>query len=448
MDSAVIQPPRATPRPATDRPQPARRAAAVVPVLDRWYITAFLLALAIPPEAQFNLGTLVLSAQRVLLIVGIVPAAVRVLSDRRLGLQVVDAIALLHTAWVWVALAKAQGMNGATIEAGGSYTLEFLGSYLVGRALTASLAHARFFARRMLAFILVLAALSIPEMLTGTHLIRGAFGEVFGPRSMAGVSPRFGLTRAFASFDHPILWGVFAASVLGMSWYLAPTRRTLGWPRLWRTAAIVGGAFTSLSTGPLMACTTQLGLITWERCTRGIRGRWWLFAAGLGAAYIAVDALSNRDPITVFISYATLNPETGYARQLIWEYGFAEVLRHPLLGIGLNDWQRPEWMISSSVDNFWLLTAMQYGLPAVAALLAAVVIVTSRLAKRHELFLQEVKMGWLVSFFGLSIAATTVHLWGSAFVLFGFLLGMGVSIGNSRPPEPRALRPTMERSTP
>lgn len=437
MDPAATQParPRRHPEPATGRAGPTRRAAAAVPTLDRWYITAFLLALAIPPEAQFNLGALVLSVQRLLLMVGLVPAALRVLGDRRLGLRVVDAIALLHTLWAWVALAKVHGMNGGTIEAGGSYTIEFLGSYLVGRALIASPAHALFFARRLLAFILVLAALSIPEMLTGNHYIREAFGKAFGARSTAGVTPRFGLTRAFSSFDHPILWGVFAASVLGLSWYLAPTRRMLGWPRLWRAAAIVGAAFTSLSTGPLMACTVQLGMLAWEVSTRAIRGRWWVLLAGIVAAYIAVDALSNRDPLTVFIHYMTFNAQTGYDRKLIWEFGLEQVRLTPIFGIGMNLWTTaPEWWHNTSIDAFWLLTALRYGVPGVLTLLAVATIAVVKVIRLPYKPLRPLAMGWLVSFVGLSIAAITVHLWGSAFVLFGFLLGMGVSIGNFRPP--------------
>ena len=40
------------------------------------------------------------------------------------------------------------------------------------------------------------------------------------------------------------------------------------------------------------------------------------------------------------------------------------VLRHPLFGIGLSaDWGAPWWR-PASVDNYWLVTAMRYGLPA------------------------------------------------------------------------------------
>ena len=429
---------------AAGRPMPRARTAAriVVPAKDRWMITGFLAAIAMPPEAQFNLGPLVLSPQRVLLMLALFPAVLRVIGDRRLGLRMLDGLAGLHVLWAWISVCKVHGINSMSIEAGGSYTIEFLGSYMLGRALIASPAHAVFFARRLLLFIFVIALAAVPEMLTGKHLIREAFGSVFGSRYLGGVTPRFGLTRAFASFDHPILWGVFAASALGMTWYLTRARYLLSFRRLWRCVAIVGAAFTSLSTGPLMACTVQIGILGWDVVTKGIKGRWWILLAGAVAAYIAIDALSNRDPLTVFVHYLTFNAQTGYDRKLIWDIGLAQVKLTPLFGIGFNPWTTaPEWWHNTSVDAFWLLTALRYGVPGALTLVALTLWAIVRMIRVPYKPLRPIVMGWLVTFIGLSIAAVTVHLWGSAFVLFGFLLGMGVSVSGLRPPRPRGAPP-------
>lgn len=440
MQAASVHPaPRNPPQRQRAAP-PHRRSAALttVPTRDRWLITGFLLTLVLPPEAQFNLGPLVLSPQRLLLMIAFVPAALRIMGDRRLGLKVLDGIALLHVAWAWIALAKVHGINEMSIEAAGSYTIEFLGSYLLGRAIMLGPAHMLYFVRRLLLLVFILALLAIPEMLTGRHVIREAFGAVFGSRYLGGVTPRFGLTRAFTSFDHPILWGVFAASALGMTWYLTPARSALGFRRLWRSAAIVGAAFTSLSTGPLMACTVQLGILGWDIVTRGIRGRWWVLIAAAIAAYVAVDALSNRDPLTVFVHYLTFNAQTGYDRKLIWDIGLAQVRLTPVFGIGFNPWTTaPEWWHNTSVDAFWLVTALRYGLPGVLTLITLTLWTIIRVVRIHAKPLRPFAMGWMVTFLGLSIAAITVHLWGSAFILFGFLLGMGVSLASTIPPRPR-----------
>lgn len=440
MPAAAIQPspsPAARGARAPTRGRAAPRAITRVRPLDRWCITLFLLVLLAPPEAQFSLGSLVLSPQRVFLMVALLPAMLRIVSDRRLGAHLADALVVLHSVWAWVALVKAHGLTGA-LQPGGSYTIELFGSYLVGRALTLTPAHIVFFSRRLFLFIMLTAMLALPEMITGRHFIREAFGLIFTPRSTAGVEPRFGLTRAFGPFDHPILYGVFCASALGFAWYLAPARATLAFKRLWRTGAVVLAAFASLSTGPLMACSVQGLIIGWDVVTRAFRGRWWILLAGLVFAYVAIDALSNRDPITVFISYATFNPQTGYDRKLIWDIGAAQVRLTPLFGIGMNPWTTaPDWWPNTSVDNFWLLTAMRYGLPGVATLLAAALLTIVRVVRLPYRGLKPMAMGWLVSFVGISMAAITVHLWGSAFVLFGYLLGLGVSLAHFRPPAPR-----------
>ncbi|MBK7405913.1 MAG: O-antigen ligase family protein [Phycisphaerales bacterium] len=448
MPAAMLQPApdRGTAQPSrpagapTGRPAPHR---ATVNPTDRWLITGFLLVLLAPPEAQFSLGSLVLSPQRVFLMLGLIPAMARVVSDRRLGARAADAFVVFHALWAWVALVKAHGITGA-LQPAGSYTIEFFGSYLVGRALTLSPAHLVFFTRRFFQFIIAMALLAFPEMITGRHFIRDAFGMIFSPRSTAGVEPRFGLTRAFGPFDHPILYGVFCASALGFVWYLAPTARSLSFRRLWRALAVVCAAFASLSTGPLMACSVQCMIIGWDVATRAFRGRWWILLLGMVFAYVAIDALSNRDPMTVFISYATFNPQTGYDRKLIWDIGSAQVRLTPAFGIGMNAWTTaPDWWPNTSVDNFWLLTAMRYGLPGVGALLAVALLAIYRVARLPYAGLKPLKMGWLVSFIGLSIAAVTVHLWGSAFVLFGYLLGMGVSLGHFRPPAPTPTPPRL-----
>jgi len=446
MSTATIQTPGEPPLLRGARAVPGRRPA-TIPAGDRWLITGFLLVLMAPPEVQFNLGTLVLSPQRIFLIVGLPLALLRVIGERRLGFRALDLVAILHAAWIWIAISRVHGVERA-IQWSGSYSVEFLGSYFLGRAAALTPSHILFFARRLLVFILAIGLLAIPEMLTGEHIIRQAFGKILGPKSLEGVDPRFGLTRAFGPFDHPILYGVFCASAIGLTWYLAPTRRPLGWARLWRAAGVIIAAFASLSTGPLLACTVQGSLIAWDIASRTFRARWGILLALLAVGYVAVDALSNRDPVTVFISYATFNPQTGYDRKLQWDVATAQIAKTPVFGIGFNEWTTaPEWWHNRSLDNFWLVIAMCYGVPAVALLLGVAVTTIVRLSRAAPPALRPMRMGWIVSFIGLSIAALTVHLWGSAFMLFAFLLGMGVSLSHFRPPPKRPVAPAAGQPT-
>ncbi len=423
------------------------RARPVAPTgYDHWYITAFLLILITPPELQFSIGTLVLSPQRIMLTVGILPAMWRVASDRRLGLKLVDFLVIAHVFWAWIAVAKVHGIN-ASIEPGGSYLLEFLGSYMIGRALMCSLPNMQFFAKRHFLIVAVLILFTVPEAFLHHHYIRDAFGALIGSSGIVSTDPRLGLTRAFGPFDHPILYGVFCASALGFAWYLAPTKLRLGIPRLWRALVVVLATFVSVSSGPLLACTAQLGIIAWDVVTRGIQKRWWALLAGLAFMYGMLDALSNRGPLTVFISYMTFNPTTGYNRKLIWEWGMEEVRLNPVFGIGFNVWTTPPaWWHGTSVDAFWLVTAMRYGIPGAILMIAPCLITILAVTRVKHKPVRPIAMAWIVSFLGLCTAAVAVHYWGSVFMLFAFLLGMGVSITTLKPPPPRhTLRPKTQR---
>ena len=46
----------------------------------------------------------------------------------------------------------------------------------------------------------------------------------------------------------------------------------------------------------------------------------------------------------------------------IWHYGTPSVLNYPIFGTGFNDWERPSWM-GGSIDNFWFVCAVRYGIP-------------------------------------------------------------------------------------
>ena len=147
----------------------------------------------------------------------------------------------------------------------------------------------------------------------------------------------------------------------------------------------------------------------------------------IGSVWTLITVLSNRGPVKVFLTYFTFSPGTGYNRLRIWEYGSAEVVRDPIFGIGLGEWERPTWMVSGSMDNFWLATAVRYGVPAFASLAAAVLAIfyQQATAKGIDRQFKNCRSAWMVSIAGLSIAACTVHFWNALFCLFCFLIGSG-----------------------
>lgn len=80
------------------------------------------------------------------------------------------------------------------------------------------------------------------------------------------------------------------------------------------------------------------------------------------------------------------------------------------------------------MDNFWLVTAVRYGLPALVLLMAAVLLTMRRLAglKRVDAAIGRFRAAWIIGIAGIAVAGVTVHFWNSLFGLFMFLLGTGV----------------------
>jgi hypothetical protein len=400
-------------------------------------------ALILPSDFSVIIGGLRLTPYRILLLVLTVPLLFRLLQNTRQPPHLVDYLVMAHAAWAVLAL-TAYGGVAAGLESGGIYAVESLGAYLVGRLAITSAAEHRALLRFMVGILAVMFLFTLAESLTSIHFIRETARAVTGGPPIPYIDPRWGLERAFGSFDHPILYGVFAASTFAATYYVL-AREGMQLKGVGLMGIVAGSAFLSLSAGPYVGLACQGGVIAWDRLTKGINLRWTALVSIFLLLWTAVSLGSNRSPVNVFISYLTFSPNSAYNRILIWEYGTAEVARHPLFGIGFGDWIRAPWM-SDSMDNFWLLTAVRYGLPALLFLGAAIVLLALRQARisARDPDLNRHRMAWVAIIVGFAVSGVTVHFWNSVFVYFFFLIGTGAwMVYPSRRPRPR-LRSTSQ----
>jgi hypothetical protein len=108
--------------------------------------------------------------------------------------------------------------------------------------------------------------------------------------------------------------------------------------------------------------------------------------------------------------------------------------------------------MSDSMDNFWLLITVRYGVPALVFLLATVfgLVIAAGLRKNIPLEWRHARHAWAFTLFGISVAAATVHLWNALFVLFMFLVGSGAWLADPsvRPSAQRRTRPPKPRRAP
>jgi len=81
-----------------------------------------------------------------------------------------------------------------------------------------------------------------------------------------------------------------------------------------------------------------------------------------------------------------------------------------------------------SVDNFWLLTAMRYGLPAFGFMAIGLATMIWAITRRKGLGTDDAacRLAYMVALIGLFAVLGTVHVWGATSVLVTFYMGAGV----------------------
>ena len=394
----------------------------------RWLILALIYTLLLPNTWAVNLGALVLTPYRVVLLAGVLVCVLDLFRKSSLSVYLSDMLVFAHVGLVAVAVGVAHG-PGRAIESGGIYAVELLGGYLIVRSVIRSVDHCEWLISCLCRIFLVLFPFIIIESLFRVNIWSTILSLPLGKGVVRPVDIRFGLARATGPFDHPILLGLFGAMWIGF--VIRPVlllqdraSRRARWIRLIVCPVIV---LSALSSGALATMLVQFVLLAWRRFVPG-QIRWYIFAVLFATGYIGIDLFSNRTPLRVILHYLTFSAETAYYRMAILEHGSAVVRSHPMWGIGFHDWVRPVWMYSSSVDNFWLLTAMRFGLPCLTCLVLAIFVSMGCGWRRQFGRVRIVRQGWLFSMVGLIVGAFTVHLWNHSFVLFSLLLGVGVSL--------------------
>lgn len=377
----------------------------------------FFAALLVP--AQLHLGTLLLSPDRILLIVLFIPLALRLFGGKLGRLQPVDVFIALYCLWIAVAMVAVHGTE--RIEFIGITIVELFGGYMLGRALVRGEADYRAFFRCFAWALVLLLPLVLFEQATRRIVLSEFLDRFVDTYPYVNQELRWGLNRVQAVFQHPIGYGLFCSMAVANFYYLNQDRpaRALG-----LTGYAIFMAFMSLSAAPMLSSMLQLAMIAWDKITRA---KWALLAGIFVVGYVAIDLASNRTPPEVLASYLTFNPAAAYNRVRIWTYGWQNISANPIFGLGLNDWVRP-WFMTPSIDNFWLLNAMRYGLPALVFLLAGIVSGLWRICARQGLSETErqCRTGYMVSITGLFFTLITVHVWGSMGVLVMFVIGAGV----------------------
>ncbi|MDB6452837.1 hypothetical protein [Falsirhodobacter sp. 20TX0035] len=406
-------------------------------------LVVMLISMLLPVSREF--GGLRLSPSRALLLIGVLPCIAMVLRRRAGRVTALDVTMLALAGWMILSLGVVTG--GARLPFAAITAVELVGGYFVARILVQSEGDYRLVWRCLVIAILCLLPATIIENRTGQLVIHDLLAPL-GDTSYRQQSAygRMGLERVYGPFEHPILWGMFGALSIANVFMLSKS-----W---WRLALLlpflVYSSFSSMSSGAMMVMSLQVMLLAWNVATRG---RWKLLLLLFAILYVVIDLSSNRTPVTLLIGTFTFNAFSSYVRILIFDYGWAAVMDNPLFGIGFNDWPRPPWL-TNSVDNFWLMQCMRYGLVGGGLTLGLFLLHLWRVvgARLPDRALARLRVGHAISLVALMFALATVHIWGafSSFVMF--YIGAGVFLysrthdSEAPPPAPINLRPPLRLS--
>lgn len=422
-------------------PLPAPPAAAAAPIQGSIWIIVFLISVVQP--FSFMLGETTLGPYRLFLFLAATPVFAALAQGRAGRIILPDILVIAYSFWMFFTIFVIDGMEmKAPFMV--AQVVETMVPYFLARVLIRNAANFRFFIRWWMIVGLLLLPFAFIELLTNQKLLLQLYAGVPGGVAFKPVNypQRLGLNRVQGPFEHPILFGVFYAMAFAMAWRALPPADASPLRRSYWAGISVIGTFCSVSSGALSAVMLQIVLLGWDIVLRNFKARWRVFAMGFVAVYLVLSLVIDSSPLLYMISRLTFSSGTAWNRVLIWEYGSAAVLQHPIFGNGFHDWARPDW-VGASVDNYWLLITMRYGLVGFALHAAAFLLIFWKVARADlsgaPVIEGRCRSAYLISLAGVSTAIATVFIWSASYSMFMFLLGSGVWI-ITQAPRPAATR--------
>lgn len=420
----------------------------------RWAIALFFVVIFIP--GSFYVGVR-MTPFRLYLILMAVPMALRYAADPTIRITAVDVLVFLAIFWRSLSLVMVH-QTAEILNAGASFIELFFG-YMIGRVFVRSAADYRFFFKCFLVTLVAMLPFALIEATTFVRALRRLFAVVLTqpPEIILGPHIRYGLMRVQASFDHALLFGTFCSLGFANMIYLHR------FPRNVVLAGFVGFmTLLAISSSSMIAIVLQAGMVVYERVLRPIRAKWILLGIAGIVVFFSFEAIFGKSIPDYLVTELALNQAGAETRLDQIQYGLKEVWRHPVFGIGLNVARLPFWR-SDIFDNFWLHTAVRFGIPAFLFIAGAFAVhflcVTLRPRTGREQDL--LRIGYAIPLATLVLLIGSIAVWGSVVVFMMAYLGAGAWFYNgaedapaarddgprrsARPPRAAAARPSAPR---
>ena len=310
------------------------------------------------PAVPISLGIVNVTLGRIVVIIFLLPA-LAVLSERGRAWVTSDFFAVALAIWMLASSA----LNGGFRPYVGAEALEFLGSYLVGRAFIFGPSNLQIFITALTRTTVVVVGLGLVDTLSGTHVTLDSLG-IAGESSqyITANDYRLGLVRASSVFEGSEHFGTFCVAAASIFFYSVRSAQR----KIWLSVSFLGCAL-SLSSGPLMGLCVVVALFSYDRILRRNSTRWKALLTLIAGFLVALFAVSS-DPISWLLVHMTFNPQTGFVRLGQWDAAAPLVGSSPFIGHGYIDFG-DSFYLSNGIDCIWLVEALHYGIPGVVLLL-------------------------------------------------------------------------------
>lgn len=324
----------------------------------------------------------------------------------------------LIAALVWVALSNIMRRGADGIEPTIIYFLEVWVGYLIGRNAIASISDFKRYIKNYLLLLLLVVPFAIYESQTGhriLHVWASKLTGVYAEHYLGSQYYRYGVHRSSTIFSHPILYSVCASVLFTyvISKAYGGVKKTLF------MVAVVTALLTAMTSAGFLMVFLALILIAIERLSKTINVLKPMILYGGAFMLVVIELLSDRGAVKFIMSSLALNPQTAYMRYAQYEYSKDDIMANPLWGTG-GEWTRPLG-IPGSIDNYWIVMALQFGLfNLVMMVLFWVGLARGLYAIRNA---SSYYFYAYVSMTALGIAALTVHFFDRAQILAYMLLG-------------------------
>lgn len=403
----------------------------VVPRRAPWLMNVLVAACLLPEESSFQIGGLRFTIARAILVLIAPYICFRFVAMMiRPGYRFVasDILVPLAGLWMFTSITVVQGIQMAAASAG-NQVLEFCMTYIAARALVRCDEDVLSVVKTICLSVSLVALLSLLDSASGTYVVHNWFHSVTGYVRAFQIDYRMGLLRASGTLEHPILLGTVCAISCLLVPLLRPGLRVpLG------VCSLIGLIF-SFSAAPLSGLIIGVGITIYDYMFRQVRERWTILSIAALTVISLVFIFANN-PISRLCDF-TFDPDSAYYRTLIWHYGTAALMQSPVFGIGLyTEWAREDWM-SKSVDTFWLMSAMTYGIPGCFLMATAWVTPFLWPAERekpdadHEISSQGARTTLGIIMVHVVIVGFTVYFWGATWMLISIIVGLRAHLGSN-----------------